>query len=365
MPVESVQKWANSLSLNKHKWSLIMKNQLPIIILIFLFTIAITDAKNTVSKVGTTVAPFLNVDIGSRGVGMGGAFVAISDDATSMFWNPAGIARMSYREVIFGYNKWFADINLNYVAFALPMGSRYGAVGISTVFLNYGDMEKTTYLNPEGTGEIFSAASYAIALNYARNLTDRFQLGLNVKFINERIYHSSASGFAFDIGTLYTSALHGLTIGMSIRNYGTKMRMDGRDLFVPVDVDPTIEGNNYEINGKLYTEAYDLPLLFRVGLAMDVLKGIGNSNLILAFDALHPNDDYESVNVGAEYIFNKMFLLRAGYKSLFIPESEEGLCFGAGLQTMITGMLGLKFDYAYQTFGILGNTQMINASFTF
>jgi hypothetical protein len=50
---------------------------------------------------------------------------------------------------------------------------------------------------------------------------------------------------------------------------------------------------------------------------------------------------------------------------MFIPDSEEGLCFGAGLHTDFTGIIGLKFDYAYQAFGILGNTQMINASFTF
>lgn len=343
-----------------------MKNNIIIsLIIICFFAVELSEAKQTVSKVGTTVAPFLNLDIGARGVGMGGAFVSIADDATSMFWNPAGIATMSNREVVFGYNNWFADISLNYVGFAVPMGGRFGSVGVNLVYLNYGEMEKTTYLSPDGTGEKFDAISYAIGLNYARNLTDRFCVGLNVKLINERIYHSSATGFAFDLGTVYTTAFEGVTIGMSIRNYGTKMKMDGRDLYVPVDVDPTIEGNNYEINGKLNTEAYDLPLLFRVGLSVDLLKGIGNSNLIMAVEALHPNDDYESVNIGTEYIFNNMFLLRVGYKSLFMPDSEEGLCFGAGFQTNITGILGLKFDYAYQNFGILGNTQMINASFTF
>jgi hypothetical protein len=104
--------------------------------------------------------------------------------------------------------------------------------------------------------------------------------------------------------------------------------------------------------------------MFRIGVSMDVLKGIGKSNLILAVDALHPNDDYESMNVGCEYIFNNMFSLRAGYKSLFNKESEEGLSLGAGVNIPMGGAR-LVLDYAYHDFGVLNDIQKITIGLGF
>jgi len=316
-----------------------------------------------VTKVGTTAAGFLNIDVGARAIGMGGAYVAVSDDIMSMYWNVAGISRIDGAQATFTYNKWLADIRYNYAGFAMNLGN-IGALGVNAQFMSMDKMERTTIMEPDGTGELFSAGSYAFGLAYARNLTDRFSIGFNFKYIREEIYHSDASGIAFDIGTLFDTQYNGLKIGMSITNYGTKMQMSGRDMLIQTDIDPSISGNNHNINANLSTDQFDLPLMFRVGVSMDVLKGMGNSNLILALDALHPNDDVESVNFGAEYMYGGMFALRGGYKTMFARDSEQGLCFGAGFMWGAGG-LDLMIDYAYQDFGVLNEIQMFSVGLGF
>jgi opacity protein-like surface antigen len=310
-----------------------------------------------VSKVGTTALGFLNIDVGSRATAMGGAFVAIAEGPTTLFWNPAGIASMENAQAAFHYSSWIADIKYNYLAAVLPLQG-IGNIGVSATALTMDEMERTTVQYPEGNGETFSAGNYALGLSFARSLTDRFSIGFNFKYLNESIYHSSANGFAFDVGTLFTTQFNGMKIGMSISNYGPKVKMSGRDMLTQVDIDPLVAGNNENINAYLKNESFDLPLMFRVGVSMDVLKGAGNSNLILSIDALHPNDDVEMVNVGAEYMINNMLALRGGYSSLFADDAETGLTLGVGFHYAVVRNLSLAFDYAYKDFGLLENVQM-------
>jgi opacity protein-like surface antigen len=314
-----------------------------------------------VSKVGTTAAGFLAIDVGPRGTAMGGAFVSVADDPTAMYWNPAGIAKIDGFEAAFSNTKWIADLSFNYAAAALSLGN-FGSLGLSATFLTMGQLEQTTVDNPDGTGVYFDAASYALGISYARNLTDQFAIGFNGKYINERLYNESASGFALDVGALFDTHFNGLKLGMSISNYGTKMQLSGRDLTVQVDTDPGISGNNPNINSQLQTDAYNLPLLFRVGVSMDVLKGAFDSNLILSVDALHPSDDVESVNVGGEYSFGNLIFLRAGYKSLFNNDSQQGLNLGAGVRYNVVGSTTVYFDYSYIKFGVLGNINSFSVS---
>jgi len=323
-----------------------------------------TAQSAAVTKTGTTAANFLKASVGSRAVGMGGAFVARASDLSAMYWNPSGIARLSGAGALFCHTRWLADIGIDYAALAVPAG-RLGTLGVSAMFMSMDEMERTTINEPDGTGEMFDAGSYAVGLTYASNLTDRFSIGGSVKVIHETIYHSSATGIAFDIGTLFTTQLSGLNIGMSITNYGMKMQMGGRDMMVQHDIDALVSGNNQNINANLQTESYDLPLMFRVGVSMDLLKGRGNSNLLLSVDALHPNDDVESLNLGGEYVFNRMFSLRAGYNSLFAQEAEPGLCAGAGICAALKGDMTLVLDYAYMDFGVLKEVQMFTLALGF
>jgi hypothetical protein len=311
-----------------------------------------------VTKVGTTAANFLAIDVGPRANGMGSAFVSVADDPTAMYWNPAGIAQISNLDTYFSSARWLADLSFNYAGIVLGFGD-LGNLGVNATFLTMDKIEQTTILRPDGTGVFFDAASYAFGLTYARNLTDRFSIGLNAKYINERLYNESANGFALDVGALFDTQLYGLKLGMSISNYGTKMKMEGRDLTVQVDPDPSLSGNNPNINTGFQTDAYDLPIMFRVGMSMDVLKGIANSNFIVSADALHPSDDVESVNVGGEYIFNNMLALRIGYKGLFAKDSQQGLNYGGGINYTISD-IRLHFDYSYIDFGVLKSVHMFS-----
>ena len=196
-------------------------------------------------------------------------------------------------------------------------------------------------------------------------IRDRFSIGFNFKYIHEYIYNSSATGMAFDVGTLFTTQFNGLKIGMSISNFGTKMRMQGRDLLIQYDVNPLISGNNENINAELKTESYDLPLMFRVGVSMDLLKGIAKSNWIVSVDALHPNDDVEYVNFGTMYVFNKMFSLSAGYKTLFSRNSEEGVSFGVGFYYKLIGGVRVRLNYGFQDFGVLKDIQQFSVGLQF
>jgi hypothetical protein len=309
-----------------------------------------------ISKTGTIAAKFLSIDVGARAVAMGGAFTSVADDASSMFWNPAGIAGIHGTEFFVTYSKWLADIQYNYSGLVLPVGS-LGTLGVNATFVSMDDMERTTIEEPDGTGEYFDAGSLAFGLSYARPLTDRFSIGFNGKYVRESIYHSRAQGLALDIGTLFRTQFHDMQIGMSISNFGTKMRMAGDDMLVQHDIDPVTTGNNGNINADLRTDAFDLPLLFRVGVSADILKGISSDRLILAVDALHPNDNTESINAGCEYVFRGLIRVRAGYKSLFARDNQQGLTLGGGLTTRIGRMGNISIDYAYQDFGVLNNAQ--------
>jgi hypothetical protein len=315
------------------------------------------------SKVGSSSAPFLNIAIGPRAVSMGGAFIATASDVTALYWNPAGASRSETNEALFSYSNWFADIDYNWAGAMLNLGGA-GTIGLSVTYLDYGDMEVTTLAEQDGTGQFFTASDMSLALTYAYNLTDRFSIGGNVKYIQQKIWNSSATAIALDLGVLFLSDIYGLRIGATITNFGSAMSMDGKDLLVQHDIDPNISGNNDQILATLQTDDFPLPLTFKIGLAMDLVNS-ENHRFTLAADAIHPNDNSESLNVGAEYIFYNTIAFRIGYKSLFLDNTEEGLTAGVGLNYDFNRELGIRFDFAYQNFGILDNTQHFSLGIKF
>lgn len=314
----------------------------------------------SVSKTGTTAASFLSVGQGSRAIAMGGAFVAVANDASALYWNPAGAAKLGTSEFLFCHNEWLADMTFDYVASAIPVGN--GVIGLSGTFLSMGEEMVRTVSQPEGTGEFFDAGSYAMSAGYSMMLTDRFSIGFMGKFVREYIKDCSSSGFALDVGTLFETQWRGLTIGMSISNFGTKMQMAGNDVLVQVDTDPTQEGNNENINANLALDKFDMPLVFRVGAAIDLLREVPNNSLLVSVDALHPNDNTEAVDLGVEYGLANRFFARVGYKSLFMRDSEEGLTAGAGFSLPVLGAATLGVDYAFQAFGRLERAHRLSVS---
>jgi hypothetical protein len=316
-----------------------------------------------VSKVGVTAAPFLTIGVGARAIGMGSAFVGTADDASSLYWNPAGIARLQRPEAILVHTEWIADMSFEYAGVVLPLGNA-GTLGASVTSLSMDEMMVQTVDMPEGTGEYFSAGDIAMSLSYAFNLTDRFSIGFTGKYIQQHIWKETAWGVALDIGTLFTTGFHGLRIGATLTNFGTDMRMSGEDLLVYHDIDETQLGNNDRIFAELQTESWSLPLNLQFGIAMEVLDS-PNHRLTLAADALHPTDNTESVHVGMEYALWRKIFLRAGYQSLFLRDSEEGLTLGGGLWLRFMGNVQFRLDYAYADFGRLQNAQRFSLGIVF
>lgn len=343
-----------------------MKNKYNIIILLIFVTASSTFAQlfvSDVSKKGTTAAPFLSIAQGARATAMGSAFVSISDDQSAMFWNPAGLAKTSGFGIMFDHTKWLADVSYNYLAASFNLGD-LGVIGLSFTTSNYGEMNVTTIEEPNGTGETFSARDVSFSLAYAINLTDNFCIGFNPKVVYQSLWKMGATAFALDIGVQYRTPFEGIILAAAITNFGTKMQLSGNSNLVLVDLDLTSGGNNDQIPAYLETAAWSLPLNFRVGLGYTAEFNEQNK-LTVALDAMHPSDNYECVNVGAEYLFMNLIALRGGYSSLFQKDAEDGLTLGVGVKQEILGNLGLRFDYAYQDFGRLKDIQKFSVGITF
>ncbi len=342
-----------------------MKKTFTISLMITMLTIANLQGgfvKN-VSKVGTTSAPFLEIEAGARAIGMGGAFVAIANDASAIYWNPAGMTKLKRNEVFLNHNEWLAGINYDFASLVVKL-DHASAIGVSYTGINMGDMEIRTILEPEGTGELFSVNDMAVGLSYARNLTDRFSIGFNGKYIQQTIYHMSASAIAVDIGTLFKTRFHGMTIGMCISNFGNKMTLRGKDALVKHDIDILKEGNNDRINAHLDTDSWSLPLLLRIGVACDVMN-TSISRLTVAADAMHPSDNLESVNIGFEFALKEFLFLRGGYTNLLLEDGEESFAVGGGIHYGIRGFASMNFDYAFSDFGILNNVHRFSIGLSF
>lgn len=316
------------------------------------------------TKSGTTAAQFLKIAVGARAIGMGGAFAAVANDVSAIYWNPAGIARLGPRGgACFMHTNWLAGTNFDFAAAAVQIAG-FGALGFHYTALSMPDMKVRTEFEPEGTGEYFSAIDMALGVSYARELTDRFGVGFNAKYIRQQIWHMSASAIAFDLGFLYRTDFPWLTMGISISNFGPKMQYTGKDAFVNYDFNPEEWGDNENIFANLQTDRWDLPLLFRFGLAAQALKTELQS-LILSVEARHPNDNTENLSFGMEYGFRDRFFLRAGYQSLFEDESERGLTFGAGFLYYLSRQVTLHFDYAYEDWGRLTHVNRFSVELRF
>lgn len=315
------------------------------------------------SKVGTSAAQFLGISVGARATALGGAFGAVAEDATALYWNPAGISRNQTSEAYISHTEWLVETDFNWVGLVLALG-RNNAIGFHLTQLNYGDDIVTTIDEPMGTGDRWSAMDIAAGISYARNLTDFFSIGGSIKYVNQRIWNESASAIAFDVGLLFITGFNDMKLGVSINNFGTEMRMDGKNLSIIHDPDSDSFGTNDKIPARLQTDSFVLPLQFRVGLAMDIVRSEQN-RLLVSTEAYYPNDHDPYMSAGLEYTWNGLLSIRGGYRSLFMPDPIETWTFGAGLRINLGGNLVSKFDYVYQEFGVFSNVQTISFGLLF
>ncbi len=321
---------------------------------------------DTVTKVGTTSAQFLKIGVGARAVALGGAYVAEATDLSALYWNPAGLSKLRGAAVQFAYTDYLADISYNFAAFGTNLGN-LGTIAASIIYLDSGEMTVRTTDRPDPSAdeaERFSVQDLALQVSYGRALTDRFSIGTTVKYIREKIYNSSASTMAFDVGLVFTTPFEALRLGTSMSNFGPKMQMSGRDILFSSDPDPNRSGNVDVVNSEYRTDEFSLPLLFRLGLAWDAVNN-ANHRIVLLTDAAHPNDNSEYLNLGGEYSFRDLVFLRAGVRNVFEEDGEQGVTFGGGLNVRIDRSLRMRVDYAYADFGRLEQTHWFTVDLSF
>ncbi len=345
--------------------SYISKQSPPLLIIIFLLQIFLIDSAYSQVKLAQTGFGFLDVSTDARATGMGEAVTTVGGTATSMFYNPAGLADMnSSVEAGVSQMTWIADIKYfsGSLAYA-PLGGAYGVIGLEFIRVNYGEFKFTSVASNEqgflDIGGYPEPYAYALQLVYGKQISDAFSVGGRVKYANQNLGSSqvpvynqvikdsilttdtsyvvkdySLSVAAFDFGTIYKTGLKSLAFGMSISNFSREIA--------------------YE------RENFQLPLTFRFGISMnviDLIPSIADFNtLIISIDAVHPRSYTEFMNIGGEYIFMNTFALRAGYVT---KQDDYGLTLGLGITKF-----GFAFDYSYTSHKVFNNIQRFSFSFS-
>lgn len=287
------------------------------------------------AKVGTIGGQVLKIGIGARAVAMGSSFVSVADDATAVYWNPAGIARIQKGVLSINHTEWLAGISYTQAAYLFHTRFLPGTIGVSARSLYMDSQPIRTVFRPEGEGRSFDAGDLAVGLTYGRSLTDKFSAGIGASYLQSSLATYSASAVVFDFGTLYNTGYRSLRIGMSIQNIGSNMT------FIDDDV--------------------KMPTVFRVGMSMNLYES-GNHLVLMAGDFSHPPDNNERASWGMEYGFKEFFFVRSGYQ--FNYDLER---FSAGLGFKLAAALNseARVDYAYTDMGSMSPVHRISVDFRF
>lgn len=329
-------------------------------IILFLVYLVPNQAQET-NKAGTSAAQFLKIGVGAASLGMAGATAGLVNDASSMYWNPAGLTGVNSISIIASYTDWFVDLKHQYFGIVLPINEDH-KIGVSAMILTMGEMEITTELQPKGTGDFFDASDVMVGLTYSARLVDFFTLGITAKYITQNIYNETASALAVDIGTTLNTGYKGLKVGMALTNFGTTMTLAGRDLQKSYDPLPN-NATNVGIASNLKTEAWELPLNFRVGVGWhlmgkgDVLVYDQTHSIIFGIDANHPNDGPENASVGIEYKWQNLIALRSGY---YFNDDVKNLALGFGINWEAPQSFAVGVDYAFADLDRLGAVHSIS-----
>lgn len=267
---------------------------------------------------------------------MGDAFVAIADDASALYWNPAGLAQTTRNEFIISHNEWLVDISHEFIGGIYHLSTN-DVVGLSFTALHMEDMPVTTEVQPFGTGEYFSFGDIAIALTYSRKMTEQFSFGGTIRYIEETLDKLKMRGLMIDLGTYYWTGLGTTRFAVTISNFGNELTPDG---------EVVLFGNRK----KSGWQSFSPPTIFRIGIAMEPYQD-EEHRLTTSVQLNHPNDNSENVSAGAEYAWREIVYLRGGYK--FNVEGQH-YSFGAGVHVPMS-VADITFDYAFADYSRLGS----------
>ncbi len=304
-------------------------------------------ASSASAQVSVAAVPFLTIEPGARGNGMGNSFAAIADDAFGPFWNPGGLGFMQDKQhVALEYSPWLRDaaddMYLTYAAYSRPIAD-LGVFSAHLHYLNTGTQIRTSPDSPDPIGE-FSTYEYALALSYGTKLMNHLGVGLNIKVIHSKLADGGAGSeadtgnegsgttFAVDLGLLYRDMLiKGLNGAIVLQNLGP------------------------EISYVDAAQSDVLPRNLRLGLAykawsddlLDITIAAELNKLLLQLDENINTQIGEQaiLSGGAEINFMKMFAGRVGY---YRDEEGQvkGATFGGGFRLKFGGYNG-GLDFAF------------------
>ncbi len=262
---------------------------------------------------GKTGLSFLKFGVGGRASAMGEAFTAVVNDAYSTFWNPAGLAGLQQSQLVFTHTEWLQDISNEFFAFAFPAFG--GGVGVSVYTNNVNGIQRRTTSSAQPIGSV-DANDVAFSISYGKNVAESIQAGVTVKYLYEKIFTESSSGYAVDLGVKYHIQNSPLQVGFVVQNLGSM--------------------------SKLVQESVDLPKTFRGGIQYQIALEDFGSSFIFAIDGVKTVDTDFHTNFGAELLLKQKIYLRVGYQAGFDQKS-------------VGGGLGLTFhryqlDYGYTPF---------------
>jgi hypothetical protein len=286
--------------------------------------------------VGISTAQFLKIGVGGRATAMGDAFVAVANDVSALYWNPAGLTQFSENQVMFSHNQWVVDINHDFIG-AVYHFDETNTLGISLTSLSMNEMKVTTEYAPFGTGEYFGFSDLGIAISYSRKMTEQFSFGGTVRYIEESLDKLKMRGVMIDLGTYYWTGLGSTRFAVAITNFGNDLAPDGEVVLV---------GNRTNSNWQSFSP----PTMFRIGFALEPYEDEEN-RITTSIQLNHPNDNSENLSLGVEYVWNKMFFARGGYK---INVDEQNYSFGAGVNVPIS-IANVSIDYAFANYTRLGS----------
>ena len=287
-------------------------------------------------RAGISTAQFLKIGVGGRATAMADAFVAIANDVSALYWNPAGLTQFSENQVIFAHNQWVVDINHDFVGAVYHLDES-NTFGVALTSLSMDEMKVTTEYAPSGTGEYFGFSDLGIAISYSRKMTDQFSFGGTVRYIEESLDKLKMRGIMIDLGTYYWTGLGSTRFAVTVTNFGNDLAPDGEVVLV---------GNRTNSEWQSFSP----PTMFRIGFALEPYED-EEHRVTTSIQLNHPNDNSENLSFGVEYVWNKMFFARGGLK---INVDEQIYSFGAGVNVPIS-IANVSVDYAFANFARLGS----------
>ena len=279
-----------------------MKNVLILIVVLFLWT-------DPASGGGF---PTLKLGAGARAGAMGMASTALSDDGSGGYWNPAGLAFLTGKDVLFSLHRWVEDVKGEFLGFG--WGGSGTGVGVHVLYTEVGGIEHRVGPSPTPLGT-FSTYEMICGVSYAGVLKEGVSVGLTLKMLYEKIFVDEAWGVAADLGILWRLGEEGVRLGGVVQNAGR--------------------------TGRLRDEDIALPLTGKVGMALP-LEGLGG-RWVLAVDGVQEQGFPFHLHGGLEYGWRDMLFIRLGYQTVYEIRDVTG---GVGVVWK-----NFRLDYSYAPLG--------------